>query len=74
MSGDPAEPGDVSRATAEVVVFDFDGTLVSRDSFLDFAFGYCARRPVRLLLVVDTLNTMPGTKLSIDVSDARLAR
>ena len=29
---------------------------------------------LRLLLVVDTLNTMPGTKLSIDVSDARLAR
>ena len=55
MSGDPVEPGDASRATAEVVVFDFDGTLVSRDSFLDFAFGYCLRRPVRLLLVVALL-------------------
>lgn len=28
-----------------VVIFDFDGTLVSRDSFFDFALGYCARRP-----------------------------
>lgn len=37
--------------TTGVVVFDFDGTLVSRDSFLDFSFGYCARRPARLLLV-----------------------
>jgi len=32
-------------------VFDFDGTLVCRDSFLDFALGYCMRRPGRLLLV-----------------------
>lgn len=36
----------------EVVVFDFDGTLVSRDSVLDFCFRYAARRPHRLLLVV----------------------
>jgi phosphoserine phosphatase len=42
--------GDVA-SSARVVVFDFDGTLVSRDSFLDFAFWYCARRPWRLLLV-----------------------
>ena len=34
-----------------VVVFDFDGTLVSRDSFFDFALGYCLRRPARLLAV-----------------------
>lgn len=35
----------------DVIVFDFDGTLVSRDSFLDFALGYCLRRPARLLTV-----------------------
>jgi len=40
---------------ADVVVFDFDGTLVSRDSFLDFAFGYCARRPARFLFVIALL-------------------
>src|SRR4051812_30695663 len=38
-----------------VVIFDFDGTLVSRDSFLDFSFGYCARRPARLLLMLGLL-------------------
>jgi phosphatidylglycerophosphatase C len=38
-------------ARREVVVFDFDGTLVSRDSILDFSFRYCASRPQRLLLV-----------------------
>ncbi|MDF3069138.1 MAG: phosphoserine phosphatase [Polyangiaceae bacterium] len=36
---------------SDVVVFDFDGTLVSRDSVLDFCFRYAARRPQRLLLV-----------------------
>jgi phosphatidylglycerophosphatase C len=36
---------------APVVVFDFDGTLVSRDSVLDFCFRYAARRPHRWLLV-----------------------
>ncbi len=40
-----------SSAARDVVVFDFDGTLVSRDSFLDFALGYCLRRPARLLAV-----------------------
>jgi len=35
----------------KVVVFDFDGTLVSRDSFIDFSVRYCLRRPWRLLLV-----------------------
>ncbi|RYZ04286.1 MAG: haloacid dehalogenase-like hydrolase [Myxococcales bacterium] len=35
----------------DVVVFDFDGTLVSRDSVLDFCFRYGAQRPHRLLLV-----------------------
>jgi phosphatidylglycerophosphatase C len=39
----------------DVVVFDFDGTLVTRDSFLDFAFRYCARRPARLLMVLALL-------------------
>lgn len=34
-----------------VVIFDFDGTLVSRDSFVDFSLGYCLARPWRLLLV-----------------------
>jgi phosphatidylglycerophosphatase C len=36
-------------------VFDFDGTLVSRDSFLDFATRYCVRRPARLLLLLAVL-------------------
>jgi phosphatidylglycerophosphatase C len=34
-----------------VIVFDFDGTLVSRDSFLDFSRRYCFARPARLLLI-----------------------
>jgi phosphatidylglycerophosphatase C len=38
-----------------VVVFDFDGTLVSRDSFFDFAVGYCLRRPTRLLALCAVL-------------------
>ena len=37
------------------MIFDFDGTLVSRDSFIDFALRYCMRRPLRLLAVVATL-------------------
>jgi phosphatidylglycerophosphatase C len=37
------------------VVFDFDGTLVGRDSFLDFATRYCLRRPARVLLLVAML-------------------
>jgi len=48
------EPGGSSPGRA-VVVFDFDGTLVSRDSFIDFSLRYCARRPARLLAVVVTL-------------------
>lgn len=55
MGDDRPEPATPSQATANVVVFDFDGTLVSRDSFLDFAFGYCARRPLRLLVVLALL-------------------
>lgn len=38
-----------------VVVFDFDGTLVNRDSFFDFALGHCLIRPGRLLLMVAVL-------------------
>jgi phosphatidylglycerophosphatase C len=34
-----------------VVIFDFDGTLVGRDSIIDFSLRYCARRPARLLAV-----------------------
>ena len=34
-----------------IVIFDFDGTLVRTDSFLDFSRRYCAERPGRLLMV-----------------------
>lgn len=51
MASDSAVSAKPSPLLSNVVVFDFDGTLVSRDSFLDFAFGYCARRPARALLV-----------------------
>jgi phosphatidylglycerophosphatase C len=34
-----------------VVIFDFDGTLVSRDSFVDFSLEYCLARPWRFALV-----------------------
>ncbi|HET7541587.1 MAG TPA: HAD family hydrolase [Polyangiaceae bacterium] len=55
MDGSKGEPLAASEAIPDVVVFDFDGTLVSRDSFLDFAFGYCARRPARFLLILALL-------------------
>lgn len=38
-----------------MVVFDFDGTLVRRDSFLDFSLRYCLQRPGRLVLAVAVL-------------------
>lgn len=38
-----------------VVIFDFDGTLTSRDSLIDFSIRYCLARPVRLLLVIPLL-------------------
>ena len=41
-----------SQRSGDVVVFDFDGTLVNRDSFSDFAVGYCVSRPLRLFLVL----------------------
>jgi phosphoserine phosphatase len=47
MSGVPAGVGEAPI----VVVFDFDGTLVSRDSVIDFSLRYCARRPARFLLL-----------------------
>jgi len=55
MISDEAEPAIARDSTRLVVVFDFDGTLVSRDSFLDFAFSYCLRRPARLLFVIALL-------------------
>jgi phosphatidylglycerophosphatase C len=53
MTGD--EAANPSRAAPVVVVFDFDRTLVSRDSFLNFAAGYCRARPGRLFLVAALL-------------------
>lgn len=41
----------MTSPSPDVVVFDFDGTLVSRDSVIDFCLRYAARRPQRLLLV-----------------------
>jgi phosphatidylglycerophosphatase C len=46
---------DDRLARSAVVVFDFDGTLVRRDSFIDFSFAYCRARPLRWLLIVPLL-------------------
>lgn len=35
-----------------LVVFDFDGTIVTRDSFLDFSLRFCSARPLRLAFTV----------------------
>jgi phosphoserine phosphatase len=35
-----------------VVVFDFDGTLTSRDSLVDFSFAYARAHPARLPFVI----------------------
>lgn len=43
------------RVATTTAVFDFDGTLVSRDSFIDFALRYCAARPLRLLALAAVL-------------------
>lgn len=52
-------PGAAGLAPAaagpSVVVFDFDGTLVSRDSVIDFSLRYCARRPARFLALAAVL-------------------
>jgi len=40
---------------SSVVVFDFDGTLVNRDSLFDFSVRYCLKRPARLLLMLALL-------------------
>jgi phosphatidylglycerophosphatase C len=55
MGSDKVEQAKPSEAATNVVVFDFDGTLVSRDSFFYFAVGYCTARPGRLLLVIALL-------------------
>jgi len=55
MGDDRVEPLEPGTAVPDVVVFDFDGTLVSTDSFLDFSINYCVRRPARLLLVLALL-------------------
>ncbi len=39
----------------ECIVFDFDGTLVRRDSFFDFSLRYCLGRPLRLALATALL-------------------
>jgi len=55
--GDSGETG-LARPSAEpaqVVVFDFDGTLVSRDSFLDFSQRYCFQRPWRFVVLAGVL-------------------
>jgi phosphatidylglycerophosphatase C len=44
-----------ASAPPAVVIFDFDGTLVRRDSLLDFCFRYGFARPVRLLFVLSLL-------------------
>ena len=46
-----AEDAPLAAVSSAVVVFDFDGTLVSRDSFLDFSRRYCFGRPARLPLL-----------------------
>ena len=38
-----------------VVIFDFDGTLTSRDSLIDFSLRYCLARPARFLFVIPLL-------------------
>ena len=55
VASDEARLGQSSRAPAEVVVFDFDGTLVNRDSFIDFSVGYCLQRPARFILLAAVL-------------------
>lgn len=53
MAGAASAPSP--SAAPSVVVFDFDGTLVGRDSFIDFSLHYCARRPARLLAILAVL-------------------
>jgi phosphatidylglycerophosphatase C len=59
-SGVAGDDGEItllqsSAAPAQVVVFDFDGTLVSRDSFLDFSVRYCLQRPGRFVVLAAVL-------------------
>src|SRR5882724_11471714 len=55
MGADEVGLAKPSEAAGDVIVFDFDGTLVSCDSFFYFTVGYCAGRPARLLMVVALL-------------------
>ena len=55
MGADEVGLAKPSEVAGEVIVFDFDGTLVSRDSFFHFSVDYCMGRPARLLLVVALL-------------------
>jgi phosphatidylglycerophosphatase C len=55
VASDETRLGQSSRAPAEVVVFDFDGTLVNRDSFIDFSVSYCMQRPARFILLAAVL-------------------
>jgi hypothetical protein len=55
MGGGEVGLAEPSEAAGDVIVFDFDGTLVSRDSFFHFSVDYCIGRPARLLFVVGLL-------------------
>jgi phosphatidylglycerophosphatase C len=55
VSDDEACVAQPVPSPLQVVVFDFDGTLVNRDSFFDFAVRYCMARPERLLIVMATV-------------------
>jgi phosphoserine phosphatase len=50
-ANEPTRAPESCASSSSVVIFDFDGTLVSRDSFFDFAVRYCLRRLPRLLIV-----------------------
>lgn len=55
VSDDEARVAQPVPSPSQVVVFDFDGTLVNRDSFFDFSVQYCMARPERLLIVMATV-------------------
>jgi phosphatidylglycerophosphatase C len=55
VASDETSRFEPSEASPEVVVFDFDGTLVSRDSFIDFSVRYCLQRPSRFLVLAAVL-------------------
>lgn len=47
-----SEPRGYNLGVPNVVIFDFDGTLTSRDSLLTFCISYGKAHPSRLLLVL----------------------